>query len=60
MSSVHVGRSELLFPEENKPAELGIEGVPEWFGDKGEGDGGKDVDKVESKGTMRVNCTEKK
>jgi hypothetical protein len=54
MSSAHVGRSGLLFPEENEPAELGIEGVPEWFGDKGEVDGEKDVDKVESEGTMRV------
>jgi hypothetical protein len=51
VGNTEVGRGELLFPEENEPAELGIEGVPEWFGNKGEGDGENDVDKAESEGT---------
>jgi hypothetical protein len=51
--STEEGRGELLFREENGLAGLGIEGVPEcqWVGDKGEGDGERDVDKVESEGT---------
>jgi hypothetical protein len=63
--STEEGEDELLFPEENGLAELGIEGVPEWVGDKGEGDGKKDVDRVESEGTadalaatMRVRTAE--
>ena len=44
-------KDEMLFPEENGLAELGIEGMPDWVGDKGEGDEEKGVDKVESEGT---------
>ena len=44
-------KDEMLFPEENELAELGIAGVPDWVGNKGEGDGEKGVDKVESEGT---------
>ena len=59
------GKYEVLFPEENGLAELGIEGVPEWVGDKGEGGGETDVDEAESEGTasalaatMRVRIVE--
>jgi hypothetical protein len=64
--STEEGRGE-LFREENGLAELGNEGVPEcqWVGDKGEGDGERDVDKVESEGiadaraaTMRARTAE--
>ena len=58
--STEVGRGELLFPEENKPAELGIDGVPEWFGDKGEGDGEKVIDKLESEGTANARVATKR
>jgi hypothetical protein len=49
--STEEGRGELLFPKENGLAGLGIEGVPEWVGDKCEGASERDVDKVESEGT---------
>lgn len=49
--NTEVGGGTLLFPEENGLAELGIEGMTEWVGDKGGGDGESDVDEVESEGT---------
>ena len=54
VKSTEEGRGELSFPAENEPAKLGIEGVPKWVGDKGEGNGGEDVDKVESEGTAET------
>jgi hypothetical protein len=43
--SIEEGGGELLFPGERELAELGIEGVPDWVGGKGEGGSEKDVDK---------------
>jgi hypothetical protein len=60
VGSTEVGRGELLFLEENEPDELCIEGVPEWFGDKGEGDGEKDVDKLENEGTADARAAAKR
>jgi hypothetical protein len=59
------GTEEGRFPENNGSSEFGIEGVPEWVGDKDEGDGEKGIGKVESEGTadaraatMRVKTAE--
>ena len=48
VKSTEEGRGELLL---NELAELGIEGVLEWIGDKGEGGGKDDADGMESEGT---------